>query len=67
MNERIGEMNERILEDDYPVYPTFWYLADGVPKRSPLQGTVRDLRREFKCAEVRRCAAVARGLMRGGE
>lgn len=55
-------MDEHILEDDYPVYASYWYVVDGKPIRSPLQGTVRDLKRDQKATEVRRCAAVKRGL-----
>lgn len=55
-------MNEPVLEDDYPVYPTYWYVVDGEPKRSPIEGEVRDLKRALKATEIRRCAAVARGL-----
>ena len=54
--------DEPILEDTYPVYPTYWYVADGKPIRSQIQGTVRDLKRAQGVAEIRRCAAVARGL-----
>ena len=54
--------SEPILEDDYPVYPTYWYVVDGKPVRSPLQGLVRDLKRETGAKEIRRCAAVKRQL-----
>jgi hypothetical protein len=56
-------MTEEILDDDYPVYWTYWYLLDGKPVRSEISGTVRDLKREYKATEVRRCAAVKRGLV----
>jgi hypothetical protein len=35
------ELNEPILEDDYPVYASYWYVVDGKPIRSdplPAQG-----------------------------
>jgi hypothetical protein len=56
--------DERVLEDDYPVYPTYWYLVDGEPRRSPIQGTVRNLKLVLHAQEIRRCAAVERGLIR---
>jgi hypothetical protein len=56
------KMDEPILDDNYPVFCTYWYLADGEPKRSPLEGNVRDLKREWQAAEIRRCAAIARNL-----
>ena len=55
---------EDILRDDYPVYLTYWYTVDGVPKRSPLKGTALDLQRYYKTHDVRRCAAVERGLFK---
>lgn len=54
--------DEPVLEDDYPVYPTYWYVADGNPVRSQIQGTVRDLKRSVSAGEIRRCSAVKRGL-----
>jgi hypothetical protein len=56
--------DERLLEDDYPVYPMYWYLVDGEPRRSPIEGTVRNLKLVFHAQEIRRCAAVQRGLIR---
>lgn len=57
------EPYEPILEDNYPVYAMYWYVVDGKPQRSNIQGTVLDLKRDTKATEVRRCAAIARGLM----
>lgn len=57
-------MDEPVLEDDYPIYPSYWYVVDGKPQRSDIQGTVRDLKRQTRATEIRRCAAVKRGLMR---
>jgi hypothetical protein len=54
---------EPILEDDYPVFVSYFYVVDGKVIRSPLEGRVRDLKREFKAKEIRRCAAVKRGLL----
>lgn len=54
--------DEPILEDDYPVFPSYFYVADGKVIRSPLEGNIRDLKRTLKATEIRRCAAVRRGL-----
>lgn len=54
--------DEPVLEDNYPVYGDYWYLADGKPIRSPVQGVVRDLKRAIEATEIRRCAAVRRNL-----
>lgn len=55
-------MNEPILEDNYPVFYGYWYVADDKPVRSDVQGTVRDLKRDLKAKEIRRCDTVARKL-----
>lgn len=57
------ELNERILEDDYPVYPSYAYVCDGKVRSSPIQGTVKTLKREFKCTEIKNCDLAGRGLM----
>lgn len=49
------ELDERILEDDYPIYGDFIYIADGKPYRSDYHGiTVRDLKRREGFKEIRR-------------
>ena len=63
LNEKMErDWDETILENDYPVFPSYWYVVDGTPRRSPVEGTVRDLKRVYRAAEVRRCDAVARQL-----
>lgn len=49
------ELNEPILEDDYPVYFDYLYVCDGKVIRSVIQGTVKDLKRDTNTQEVRRC------------
>jgi len=49
------ELNEKILENDYPVYWDYLYVCDGVVVRSDVQGTVLDLKRDRKCKEVMSC------------
>lgn len=56
-----GEANmffpsERILEDDYPIYGDYFYLADGKVYRSNWHDiTVAELKRREGFAEIRRC------------
>jgi hypothetical protein len=54
------ELDERILPDDYPVYPGYVYVADGNPISSPIEGTVRGLKRAIGAKEIRRCDLVGR-------
>ena len=56
------ELDEPILEDDYPVYPGYWYVADGKPVQSHVHGSAAYLKRQLGAAEIRRCDAVARNL-----
>jgi hypothetical protein len=56
------EPNEPILEDAYPVYWDYLYVADGEVVRSDIQGTVADLKRDLKAKEIRRCDMYARDL-----
>lgn len=55
-------MDEPILEDSYPVYKSYFYVVDGKPIRSPINGTVLDLKYKLNAEEVRRCDAVERGF-----
>lgn len=56
-------MNEPILPDDYPMYGDYWYVVDGEPKQSDYHGvTVAQYKARTGAKEVRRCAAVKRGL-----
>ena len=60
---------ENILDNDYPVYPTFVYLVNGKPKTCWLEGTVRQFKRDliqtdgYEDPEVRSCNLVERGLL----
>ena len=57
--------SERILEDDYPVYLGYWYLADGEPRQfdAGFSGCVEQLRKQWKCQEIRNCDLGARGMI----
>jgi hypothetical protein len=57
------EFCEPILSDDYPVYCSYFYIADGTVVQSPVEGEVRDLKRALKAHVIRRCDAVARALL----
>ncbi len=55
------ELNEPILEDDYPVYADYLYVADGKVIRSDLHGvTAARLKRYLGAKEIRRCDIAGR-------
>lgn len=56
------EATEPILSDDYPVFPTYCYVADGRVIRSMIEGTVRELKVDISAKEIRRCDLGARDL-----
>lgn len=61
--------DETIMGGTDPVYMMYWYLVDGVPRRSMVTGNVyrlqEDLRQhcQLEAKEVRRCNCIARQLM----
>lgn len=56
-----GFENEHLLEDDYPVYGDYLYVADGKVYRSDYHGvTVKYLKAKEGFKEVRRCNISAR-------
>jgi hypothetical protein len=54
--------NESVLPDEYPVFPDYFYLADGKVVQSPIRGDVASLKSVLKAQEIKRCDAVGRGL-----
>lgn len=57
------EPNEPVLEDDYPIYFNYYYLADGKVVTSEWDGiTARELKTRLGAQEIRRCDFVARKL-----
>jgi len=65
MNEEYNKSilpKETALPDDYPVFWDYAYVCDGQVKLSPIKGTVKELKRDMGCKEVRRCDLVGRGL-----
>lgn len=60
--------SETILENDYPVFAGYIYLADGRPIHSDVTGKVGDLKRDlneqgWEVMEIRRCDLAARGIL----
>lgn len=53
---------EQVLEDYVFVFEDFIYLVDGVPRRSPITGTVAGLKHKLAAGEIRRCDVIGRGL-----
>jgi len=53
---------ERVLEDDYPIYEGYWYIMDGTPRTSPYTKTVYNLKKDFGIDEVKSCDIVGRNL-----
>src|SRR5687768_7521016 len=45
-------LNEPILEDDYPVYGDYLYVADGRVVRSDIFGNVRRLKHDLGATEI---------------
>ena len=46
--------SEIILDDDYPVFPGYAYIADVEVVESPIHGTVAALKRNLGVKEIRR-------------
>lgn len=62
----LRELDERILEDDYPVFGDFYYVVDGRVVRSDWHEiTVLELKVRLGGGEVRRCDTIGR-LQREG-
>jgi hypothetical protein len=65
--EQKKELNERILEDNYPIYIDYLYV--GVSRngtqavlRSSYTGTVSDLKKKDGWIKVKNCDIIGRGL-----
>lgn len=59
--------HETILEDDYPVYPDFVYIADMKFVKCPIHGRVQNWKREFGIKEIRRCDMFGHGNAKFGD
>lgn len=53
---------EDVLADDYPVHIDYLYLTPKGVKRSPLRGSVAQLKKALDVTEVRKCDLGARGF-----
>jgi hypothetical protein len=51
---------ERVLDDDYPVYAGYAYVADGKPFLSEIEGTVGRVKRRLGAKEITNCDLIAR-------
>jgi hypothetical protein len=51
----VDASGEHLLNDSFIVFKGFIYLVDHRPQRSPITGTVAELKRELSAHEVRRC------------
>ena len=56
------DYKERELDDDYPIFCGYWYVADGNPVQSEIQGTAEELRGVLKCERLESFDTVGRGL-----
>lgn len=54
------QLDEPVLPDSYPVYGGYLYVADGKVVSSDVFGAVRDLKRDLKATQIRRCDIVGR-------
>jgi len=54
------ELKEPILDDDYPVYFGYLYVADGKVISSDIEGTIRHLKANLGAKEIRRCDMAGR-------
>lgn len=61
----MAEYQEEILEDDYPMYPDYWYIVDGIPIRNVFFSniSVGEYKKRTKAKEVKLCDFVKRRLI----
>jgi len=52
--------SEIILDDNYPVYIDYFYIADGKFIQSDICGTVKNLKLDTGAEEIRKCDIVER-------
>ena len=58
------DYKEEVLTDDYPVYYAYYYIIDGQVTRSPLTGTVKDLKLEYNAMEIKSCDILGRKIIK---
>lgn len=54
------DLDEPILDDDYPVYFGYAYVVDGKVMACKFEGNVAKLKRFFNAKEIRRCDLAGR-------
>lgn len=59
--------SEKLLPDDYPIYPGYYYLVNGRVMRSYVHSTVANVKRMSGAKEVRSCSLVDRNIDPYGE
>ena len=60
--KKMTKLKERELEDEYPVFPLYLYVADGKVIQSNIEGTVADLKRKFNAKTITNCDIGGRDL-----
>lgn len=55
-------LNERELENDYPVYFGYLYIVDKRVIRSNIQGTISDLKKDLRAKVIKNCDMIGRDL-----
>lgn len=55
--------NERELEDDYPIYAGYIYVADGEPMRSTIETTAKRLKELNNLKSLKNCDMAGRNLL----
>lgn len=58
------KLNERVLEDDYPVHPAYLYVIDGQVTRCHFfeKRTAKELKDYYKAKEITSCDIGGRNL-----
>lgn len=62
----IDELEEEVIPNNYPVFPGYFYIADGEVVQSMVQGTIKTLRADIltttgkKIKEFKKCDIVGR-------
>lgn len=56
------KLSEDVLKDNYPVFCGYWYVVDGEPKESDINGTVAVLKDYLKAKEIKNCDIGGRKL-----
>jgi hypothetical protein len=62
------ELNERVLEDDYPIFGDYLYVVDNDVYRSDWHGiTVAELKKKLNATTIMNCDIFGRRKMMGLE